>query len=228
MSAKAINVLGKRFGVVLVAERYGSDKSGALWKCLCDCGVVFISHGHTLVSGRRKSCGCESKKRTTQMGQANKRHGMSGTTEYNIWLSMRARCSNPKSISYPAYGAKGISVCERWENSFDAFYEDMGARPSKRHSIDRIDGAKGYTPENCRWASLEEQARNKRTTHKIEWDGEQHTLTELIQKVGIPEQTVYGRIRAGASIMQALTMKKHQRVKTLKTPQALEWEGAEA
>lgn len=223
MATPVINVLGRRFGKVFVLERFGSDKRGALWKCRCDCGKEFVSHGHVLASGKSKSCGCLAIERTARMGAANKRHGMSGKTEYNIWLSMRARCNNPKAINYHLYGAKGIAVCARWENSFDDFYADMGPRPSKRHSVDRIDGAKGYQPDNCRWATLEEQARNKSTTHKIEWDGSVYTLKELIAKLDLSEQTVYGRIRAGASIHQALTMKRFQRIKK---PQALTYEAA--
>lgn len=139
----------------------------------------------------------------------NYRHGYktSGkySSEYSIWMNMRARCNNPANTSYANYGARGIKVCERWESDFLNFLEDMGRRPSRKHSIDRIDNNGHYEPSNCRWATFSEQARNRRTSRFIEFRGRSLTLAEWAQEIGIDMRTLHLRLKNGWSIERALT-----------------------
>lgn len=117
---------------------------------------------------------------------------------YNCWKKMRNRCNNPANTNYPYYGGRGISVCAKWA-SFDAFAADMGPRPSPDHTIDRIDPNKNYTPENCRWATRAEQARNKTNHVTVEVDGKSILAVELAESVGADPSTIYKRIRRGWS-----------------------------
>lgn len=143
-----------------------------------------------LVSGSTVSCGCYARQR---VGKANRKHGQKGTPEYKAWLSMRARCRDVKNRTY---GARGISVCERWSN-FAAFLEDMGRRPTPRHSLDRIDVNGHYSPENCRWATPREQQNNKRNTVVVTYNGKQVPLIVAAGCSGIKYATLHRRLTAG-------------------------------
>ena len=125
-------------------------------------------------------------------------HGY-GTPTYQSWRSMRARCNSPERINY---GAKGIGYCERWE-TFELFLEDMGERP-KGMTLDRIDSLQDYCPENCRWATPASQARNRKNTVKVIYDGHEHLLVDLCLSKGIKYQTVYSRIKKGWSVDEAI------------------------
>lgn len=134
------------------------DKHGKnLASFLCDCGNVSVKVVSEVRTGRTKSCGCLKIK---TLSDKNKKHGKSKTKQYSAWQSMIQRCTNPSSISYKYYGALGITVCDRWLNSFEAFYEDMGERP-KGMSLDRIDVNGNYCPENCRWVIPNIQTYNQ-------------------------------------------------------------------
>ena len=127
-----------------------------------------------------------------------------GTTsllpEYTVWVNMRQRCCNPKNPSYPRYGGRGVTVCETWLASFDAFFADMGPRPSALHSIERADNDQGYAPGNCVWAIAKQQSRNTRTNHLVEVEGGRTiTVAEACEMVGLDPNTAYQRIHQGWS-----------------------------
>ena len=137
------------------------------------------------------------------------RHGLRYVPEYDSWCNMKGRCHNKKHPRYAEWGGKGVTVCDEWLHDFKRFYEDMGPRPTPSHSIDRIDGKKGYSKENCRWATKKEQSENRPTwVNIIEFNGEKKTISELAKVVGIARKSLYGRLESGWSIEEALTTKK--------------------
>jgi hypothetical protein len=134
----------------------------------------------------------------------------SGTN--NAWTNMVARCTNPKRPDYRYYGGRGISVCDRWRNSFAAFVEDMGPKPADM-SIDRIDNSRGYEPGNCRWATRHEQMQNTRATRLLTKDGETHGLNEWARRLGMTHASLQGRLRRGWSVDRTLAQAKRKEIR---------------
>jgi len=130
---------------------------------------------------------------------------MTKKSVYRIWTSMMARCFNSGNSAYHDYGARGITVCERWLK-FENFYADMGERPEGK-TLDRIDNDKSYSPNNCRWASVKEQSRNKRSNVWISFNGKRQVMTDWARETGIPPATLKYRLDSGWSIEKALTTK---------------------
>jgi hypothetical protein len=130
--------------------------------CLCDCGTIINSTLNSVRSGASRSCGCLKNEETIRRSTT---HGMRRTPEYNSWAAMKARCLNPKASNYPWYGSKGVSVCKKWVDSFSEFYKDMGQKPGKSFTVDRIDPFGNYEPTNCQWATKKEQMNNLRSHH---------------------------------------------------------------
>lgn len=169
------DLTGQRFGRFLVLRREGYDKHRIItWLVRCDCGTERIVDRRRLAAGNTRSCGCL---RREMVGALNRKHGLKGTPEYVIWVGLRARCANTKSISHANYGGRGIKVCERWDK-FENFLSDMGVRPSPLHSIDRIDNDGNYEPGNCRWATRVEQNSNTRRNRIVTYRGQEMTITE--------------------------------------------------
>lgn len=166
---KWIDLTGQRFGRLTVVRRAGSDKhKHRLYECVCDCGAELHVISLSLKRGTTKSCGClrndVTRERATTHGHSA---GYKFTTEFMCYRGMKKRCTNENNKSYKDYGGRGIKVCDRWLESFENFYADMGSKPSPKHSIDRIDVDGNYEPLNCRWATAEEQVRNKRIYQSV-------------------------------------------------------------
>lgn len=151
-----VNIAGQRFGrLVALGPTSERRNNHVMWRCVCDCGKSHLAKASKLRDGAIKSCGCSR-------GFFSGIHGDSGSREHRIWKSMITRCTNPRSISWKYYGAVGVTVCDRWRQSYAAFLSDMGRAPSEAHSIDRINTYGNYEPSNCRWATWREQNLNKR------------------------------------------------------------------
>ncbi len=191
--------IGSRFGhltvtgpIMIPVTGHGMTKH---WICQCECGKVQVARPYDLRWGRVRSCGCRQRMS----------HGRSRSPEYRIWLAIRQRCNNPQTAEYARYGGSGIRVCDTWEASFEAFFADMGLRPSNRHQIDRIDNLKGYEPGNCRWVTPRESTNNRRNTVFLTYLGETRPLSEWADVFGLTHGVLFWRIRRGWSIHRALT-----------------------
>jgi hypothetical protein len=189
---RSINVdfTGQKFGMLTVLKL--SDKksirAGRIWDCVCDCGNFYETVSAKLKSGHSKNCGCVYK---------SKLHGHSKTLLYAVWRGLKDRCSNPNYPGFEHYGGRGITVCDSWENSFQNFLTDMGSTYKKGLTLDRKNVNGNYEPDNCRWATLIEQARNKRTNHLIETPWGLITLAEAAEKSGIPVGIIKNRVGYG-------------------------------
>lgn len=203
-----INITGQIFGNLTVIRRAGSarlvrtrrNKAGnSTWLCRCSCGQEVVARSDQLRSGKRKSCAING-----HVWNANPLR-KANLLSYRSWCSMHKRCRDVLGKNYRNYKSRGIGVCARWQ-SFAFFLADMGRRPSLQHSIDRIDNDKGYEPGNCRWATAIEQRRNSRQKVFTLVDGEKALLVDVCAKLGLNRGVVYGRLKAGWSLDDALTV----------------------
>lgn len=154
------DLAGQQFGQLHVVGRGPNDKHGnAMWNCVCSCGQKTTVVRRSLITGNTKSCGCGL---VAARKAASVTHGLYKMAEYKVWISMKQRCTNPKVKNFNNYGGRGIAVCDRWINSFEAFLADVGPRPSSKHWIERVNNDGNYEPANCTWATAAEQLKNRR------------------------------------------------------------------
>lgn len=178
---------------VLLSKKGVKRKRHWLAKMECFCGKIYFDFNPK----RSKSCGCLTK---LLISASKKTHGGSGIREYHSWAAAKGRCYNKSNAAYDRYGGRGIKMCTNWENSFSAFLSDMGKRPSEYHSLDRIDNDRGYTPENCRWATASQQSANRKNIIFIEGI----PLKAYCNQKGLKYKRVWLRIKRGMEIKKAL------------------------
>lgn len=207
------NLEGKTMGRLYVVKRIGFKytKNGRYqnYLCRCECGNYCERTISSLNSKGLHSCGCYKKECFEKVAKmptkARISHGMSNTRLYKIHESMKMRCRNKNSNSYTNYGGRGIDVCKEWER-FEPFAEwAMQSGYNDELTIDRIDNNKGYSPDNCRWATRRNQMENTRRTRKYTIDGETHSITYWARKYGISRSTLFYRLERGMGIEEALT-----------------------
>lgn len=195
---KSIDRTGQVFGhltVIKLVPPIRGKKDNKKWLCRCECGVEKIIRVDHLVSGETISCGC---KKLSLLKEKSTTHGLSQNndykSEYLVWVGMKRRCFNKDYKKFIDYGGRGITVCERWTGSkgFLNFINDMGKKPTPKHSLDRWPNNDGnYEPGNCRWATIDEQNRNKRDNHWIEFDGKKMVLLDWAKHLNVDRYFLY-------------------------------------
>lgn len=190
------DITGQKFGKLTAIRLFELRDQRSYWLFKCDCGGEIITRVTRVKSGSAKSCGCYRKGSDKPKRIIKHRDGAvrsvngSKTPEYNTWRLMIKRCHNQHDKAFFRYGMRGIEVCERWRYSFPNFLADMGKKPSPEHSIDRIENDKGYFPENCRWATKVEQARNTKRNRWYEYNGKRMLFTDWVEELKIPKSTL--------------------------------------
>ena len=211
-----MDLKGQRFGRWLVEEHVGKVGARHCWRCTCDCGRTGIVAANNLRTGKSQGCGRKTCK------YVHLKHGLQRdrkqTPEYRIWAAIKGRCLNPADAEYHNYGGRGIKMCQRWQDDAGAFVADMGPRPSPKHSVDRQDNDGHYEPGNCRWATIEEQANNRRNNVRLTFNGKTQTMAQWCRELGLNDSLVESRISRGWNPTDALTvprMKPGQRYRSI-------------
>ena len=170
--------------------------------CRCTCGKETTVRQSNLLRGDTLSCGCQ---KARYISENRATHGMNGTYVYHVWQAMKKRCYYPKAINYADYGGRGITVCDRWKDSFENFYADMGNPPSEDHSIERENTNGNYEPGNCSWATRVMQQNNRRNTVLVTHEGRIQGLSEWARELGIARSTLIMRRKRGWTDAEMLT-----------------------
>ena len=200
--------IGEKYGKLTILNVYKQE--GLLYAtCSCECGNIVERRLTNIINEKRNqytiSCGCAKR--------SPKIHGMSNTKEHRAWRHIKERCLNMNSKSYPQYGGRGIKMCDRWRDSFENFFADMGKAPGPEYSIDRINVNGDYEPTNCRWADIITQRRNKTNTIKVLYDGNYITIGELSDITGIKYSTLKEAYRRGESLNEYIPNLKKKLLK---------------
>ena len=211
-----IDLTGNTFDRLVVIERAENAGNEVQWLCRCSCGTIVTIRRGDLTKGKVKSCGCLKKETSRNNGKGCITHGMTRTRLYREWSGMKARCCSPENVNFKNYGARGITVCEEWMQSFEKFrewavaagYDDTA--PRGQYTLERKDNDGPYSPENCRWATMKDQSMNKRDTIRLTYNGETLTSLEWAQRTGLSAEMIRRRIRRGWSTDRALTEPIHK------------------
>jgi hypothetical protein len=188
------DITNNKYGLLTVLGYVGEGK----WHCICECKEEKIVKTARLTTGHVKSCGCLTKTNAVK-------HNAIKTKEYMTWTNIKARCNNPNNTAYKNYGARGIVICKEWLNSFENFFKDMGECPIG-FSIERIDNDKGYTKDNCIWASPKIQAMNRRSNFIVTYKGKEKPLKQWCDDLNLNYKKVFARIRQlGWTVDKALS-----------------------
>jgi hypothetical protein len=197
-----LNLIGQKFGRLTVVAR-APRKSSGMQLCRCSCGKSVKVATGALRNGGVVSCGC---RRREHWNSFSRTHGQTKSPTWWSWQSMTTRCTIRRTVGWKAYGGRGIRICARWrgKRGFENFLADMGPRPDK-HTLDRKKVNGNYTPKNCRWATVLEQANNMRRTRRLTMDGETLSIADWAKRTGIRVFTISARIGIGWSVQRALT-----------------------
>lgn len=199
--------IGDTFGKLTVESLRARRHNGrtVIW-CRCFCGKTKRVKPSDLKRGFVTSCGCAKTEVLIKRNKAMATHGMSRSPEHRAWRGMRERCQNPQNKYYHRYGGRGIKVCKRWSR-FENFYADMGSRPSRRFTLERLNNNGPYSPKNCVWATRKQQNNNKRSSRRLRFENQTKTVTQWAECKGINIGTLFSRLRAGMSVKDALSIR---------------------
>lgn len=186
--------VGTRVGRLTVLSIIPRERPRTFQKCVCrcDCGNISEKFIGNLAQGHTQSCGCLRSYNTTAIKTT---HGMRHSSEYGIWSGLKDRCYNPKNGAYAEYGGRGISVCQDWSQSFESFMRDIGPRPSKEHSIERLNNNGNYESGNCVWGTRFEQANNKRNNHLVTANGRTQNVTQWASELNCEPKMLFARLK---------------------------------
>ncbi len=210
MPGQVKNLLEMVFDRLTVIEFVGIRAKKAYWRCICQCGQEVILPGKSLKSPNFHSCGCYLK-------ECRVKHGLARSPEYQAWADMKARCLDPNNRRYSAYGGRGVMVCDQWL-TFTGFFDDMGPRPTPKHSLERANNNGDYCPENCVWATMKSQGRNRRDNHLVTFLGKTLCVTEWSELIGIPRHILYTRLKAGWPVERVLLENPQRKTQKKKLP----------
>lgn len=203
-------------GMWTVVSFAGTDRRRrAYWQCRCKCGTERAVPQSCLLLNKSQGCGCT---RLANLRKSRIVHDKRRTMEYGVWSSMIGRCHNENDQAFHNYGGRGIIVCQRWRDSFSAFLEDMGPRPSAKHSIERRENNSGYCPNNCYWATRKEQANNKRNNDRRWYKGEEKTVPQWAEYAGMHTETLRNRLRTGKTMVEAMETPVRNRIRPTGAP----------
>lgn len=200
------DLTGRMFGKLKIVERHPENYNRETqWICRCECGnpkILKIRYGN-LTKGYTKSCGCFQKEATKK---ANTIHDLATTPEYNIWKGIKNRCRNGEAPNYKNYGGRGITMCDEWYHDFLTFYRDMGSRPSPELSVERRENDKGYSKENCYWATRTEQNNNTRRNVFHEYNGHYKTLSAWCRELNLNFNKMQWSVRKGMTFIESMKL----------------------